>query len=141
VTAYADSSAVLAWLFAESGNERLAPWLRPPAPVVVSILTLVECDRALHRLTRLPPSRDADVEGLRTRLLELSAGWAIEPISDLVVARARSSFPDDTIPSLDAIHLATALVVRDAVGELDVLSLDERIRSSAAAMEFRVVPD
>ena len=138
---YADSSAVLGWLFTEPGNERLAPWLRPPAPVVVSTLTLIECDRALYRLTQLPSSRDADIEGLRASFLELSAGWAIEPISAAVVSRARSSFPDDAIRSLDSIHLATAVVVRDAVGELDVLSLDERIRLNARSLGFKVRPD
>jgi hypothetical protein len=32
-------------------------------------------------------------------------------------------------------------VVRDAVGEIDVLSLDDRIRSNALALGFRVLPE
>lgn len=141
MTVYAESSAVLAWLLAEPGGERVAPALRPPAPVVVSALTLIECDRALHRMARRRPADTADVERLRAQLWELSAGWSVEPIGDAVVARARAPFPDDAIRSLDAIHCATALVVRDAVGDLSFLSLDERIRSNAIALGFRVLPD
>ena len=78
---------------------------------------------------------------LSERVDELTAGWGIEPISQPVVARARRSFPHDAIRSLDAIHLATAEVVRSAIDDLDVLSLDERIRSNAVALGFRVLPD
>ena len=73
-------------------------------------------------------------------LATLEATWSIEPIGKPVVARARAPFPDDTIRSLDAIHLATAEVVASSVGDLDVLSLDERVRSNAAALGFRVLP-
>lgn len=141
MTVYAESSAVLAWLLAEPGGERVAPALRPPSPVVVSTLTLIECDRALHRIARRRPADTTAVERLRAQLWELSAGWSVEPIGDAVVARARASFPDDAIRSLDAIHCATAVVIRDAIGELGVLSLDEQIRSNAIALGFRVVPD
>jgi hypothetical protein len=45
------------------------------------------------------------------------------------------------IRSLDAIHLATAVVVRSSIGELGVLSGDDRVRSNVRALGFRVVPD
>jgi predicted nucleic acid-binding protein len=108
---------------------------------MVSELTLIECDRALLRLTRQRPDNLADIGVLRSRLMAVAAGWSIEPIAGRVVDRARASFPDDTIRSLDAIHLATAIVVASSIGDLVVLSLDERIRSNAVALGLRVVPD
>jgi len=57
-----------------------------------------------------------------------------------VVERARGSFSDDQIRSLDAIHLASALAARENVGELELVSLDGRIRSNATALGFRVLP-
>ena len=140
MTVYAETSAVLAWLLDEPSGPRVAAVLRPPAPVIVSDLTLIECDRALLRLASQRPDSLADTEILRSRLTAVGAGWAIEPIARPVVERARAPFPDDAIRSLDAIHLATAVVVRSSVGEVDVLSLDERIRSNAAALGFRVLP-
>jgi predicted nucleic acid-binding protein len=81
-----------------------------------------------------------NVAAMRARLEAAVAAWALEPISGRVVERARGPFPDDAIRALDAIHLATAVVVGGFVGDLDVLSLDERIRSNAAALGFRVLP-
>lgn len=141
MTIYAETSAVLAWLLAEPSGSRVASFLRPPSPVVVSDLTLIECDRTLRRLVRQRPDSEADAGVLRSRFVALAAGWTIEPIARAVVDRAMASFPDDAIRSLDAIHLATALVIRAATGDLDVLSLDERIRSNAVALGFRVLPD
>lgn len=140
MTVYAETSAVLAWLLDEPSGSRVAAFLRPPAPVIVSDLTLIECDRALLRLASLRPDSLADTEILRSRLTAVGAGWAIEPIAKPVVERASAPFPDDAIRSLDAIHLATAVVVRSSVGEVDVVSLDERVRANAVALGFRVLP-
>ena len=49
-------------------------------------------------------------------------------------------FPSEPIRSLDAIHLATAVLARSLVPDLTVLSLDERVRRSAEQMGFRVLP-
>ena len=141
MTVYAETSAVLAWLLNEPSGSQVAAFLRPPAPVVASDLTLIECDRTLLRLARQRPDSAADSDVLRSRLAAVTAGWAIEPVVGPVVDRARSPFPDDAIRALDAIHLATAVVVRASIGDLDVLSLDERVRSNALALGFRVLPD
>ena len=55
--------------------------------------------------------------------------------------RSRGAFPREPIRSLDAIHLATALVIRDVRPDLSVLSLDQRLRENAVALGFEVVPD
>ncbi len=141
MTIYADSSAVLSWLLDEPGSERVADALLPPAEVVVSDLTLIECDRSLHRLVRHRSANAADAERLRLRLAELAKAWAVEAIGEPVVTRARAPFPDDAIRTLDAIHLASALVIRAATGPLELLSLDERMRSNARALGFRVLPE
>ena len=49
-------------------------------------------------------------------------------------------FPGEPIRALDAIHLATALVIRDIYPDLRVLSLDQRVRQNAVALGFEVVP-
>lgn len=84
---------------------------------------------------------DADARDLQAGLTTVAAGWNIQSIESRIVERARQSFPDDRIRSLDAIHLGSALVARDCLGDIDVLSLDERIRSNAVALGFRVVPE
>jgi uncharacterized protein with PIN domain len=141
VTVYAESSAVMAWLLDEARAPEVEAVLASADRVATSDLTLIECDRAIGRLVRMPGPVAALVEPTRGRLKEAVAAWAVEPISGPVVERARASFPDDAIRSLHAIHLATALVIRAAAGDLDVLSLDDRVRSNARALGFRVLPD
>lgn len=54
--------------------------------------------------------------------------------------RARQPLPGDPVRTLDAIHLASLLVARSAVGGLRLLSLDERVRQAAKALGVDVVP-
>jgi hypothetical protein len=57
-----------------------------------------------------------------------------------VVDRARSPFPGEPIRTLDALHLASALVARAAVADLAVLSLDEKVRAVGRALGLPVTP-
>jgi hypothetical protein len=52
----------------------------------------------------------------------------------------RQPFPGDPIRTLDAIHLASALVARAAVAGLALLSLDNRMRRSASRLGLDVHP-
>ena len=138
---YAETSAVVAWLLEERRGMKAAQAIAAADAVVASDLTLIEADRALRRVARLDAAGDAAVGAGQRRLVDATATWAIERISPPVVERARLPFLDDAIRSLDAIHLATAVVLRAAGVELDILSLDERVRSNGRALGFRVVPD
>jgi uncharacterized protein with PIN domain len=141
VTCYAESSAVLAWLLGDARGGLVAAQLGGADLVVTSELTLVEVDRALHRSVATGAMVASTAERLREQLGATMTEWAVEPVSAAVVDRARRSFPHDAIRALDAIHLASAVVVASSVGDLDVLSLDERVRRNAAALGLRVVPD
>ena len=141
MTRYVESSAILAWLLGEVHGGAVIELLVNADVVVTSALTQVEIDRALHRYVAVGALDRPTVDLLSERVDELTAGWGIEPINRAVVERARRPFPDDGIRSLDAIHLATAVVVRSSIGDLDVLSLDDRVRSNALALGFRVLPD
>ena len=128
---YAESSAVLSWLLGEPAGPAVEEAMATASGIVASDLTLIECDRGLHRLTARDPTRTAALGGIRSRLADAAARWTILPIAAPVVERARASFPDDQVRALDAIHLATALVARESIGELEVLSLDWRVRTNA----------
>ena len=57
-----------------------------------------------------------------------------------VVELARGQFPGELIRALDAIHLATALVIRGIHPDLRPLLLDRRPRENAVALGSEVVP-
>ncbi len=57
-----------------------------------------------------------------------------------IVHRSRRAFPREPVRALDAVHLATALAVRNIFSDVRVLTPDDRIRSNAAVLGFDVVP-
>lgn len=137
---YAETSAVLAWLLGEPDAPRVRRALASATTVVSSDLTLVECDRVLIRAVALGEIAETDAADRRARLNAVATGWHVLRVNADVVERARHRFPAEPIRTLDALHLASALVARGAVQGLAVLTLDHRIHASAAALGFTVVP-
>jgi predicted nucleic acid-binding protein len=137
---YAESSAVLAWLLGEAQQDAVLDALGSADGVLTSVLTLIECARGLGR------ARDTEriTETQRLAALHLldqaATGWNVLDISDIVAQRARESFPVEPVRTLDALHLATMLAFIGAVGPIEVLCLDERVRRNAQALGLTVLP-
>ncbi len=140
MTLYAESSAVIAWLLEQARGEAVRRALTEAESVVTSELALVEFDRALLRLISTSAMTPAAAASLRARLAATMHPWSVMPISTSVVDRARQPFPFDSIRALDALHLASVVVAQVTLGNIDVLSLDDRIRENASALGFRVLP-
>lgn len=137
---YAESSAVLAWLLGESMGRDIGAALDEAEFVVASDLTLVECDRVLLRTEAAGGLSHARGVELRAKLAATAAHWHLHRVDGPVVDRARRPVPGEPIRTLDALHLATAVTVSGSIEELAVLSLDRRVRGSAAQLGMRVVP-
>jgi predicted nucleic acid-binding protein len=137
---YAESSAILCWLL----DEDRAPEIRAPLGeaelVLASCLTLIECERVLIRAVATNLLREAVAADRRAVLARTGDHWVTFDLDAEVVARARRPFPAEPIRTLNAIHLATAVLARSLVPDLAILSLDERFRRSAEQMGFQVLP-
>jgi predicted nucleic acid-binding protein len=140
VTLYVESSAVLAWLLDEPTAPDVRHRLATADIVIASDLTLIECDRVVIRAAVLGDLTEADAADRRAYLATAAAHWNVLRIGGDIVDRARQPFPGDPIRTLDAIHLASALVARSAAPGLQVLSLDDRIRTAAKKLGFSVQP-
>lgn len=138
---YAESSGVLAWLLDEEAAPQVRQLLTSANAVVASDLTLIECDRVILRAAALGELTEAEAADRRAYLSAAAAHWHVLRIGSAVVDRARQPFPGDPIRTLDAIHLASALVARSAVAGIEVLSLDERVRRAAKGLGLRVRPE
>jgi hypothetical protein len=57
-------------------------------------------------------------------------------MSDDVARRSEEAFPIEPVRTLDAIHLASALFLRQALPDLAIVSADERVRMNARALGF-----
>jgi hypothetical protein len=108
--------------------------------VFASDLTLIECERVIIRARILEEISEKKAQFCRGRLLKASGQWHVLRISADVVERARLPFPVEPIRTLDALHLAGALVGQTAIPDLALLSLDTRIRSASQALGFVVLP-
>ena len=137
---YAESSAVLAWLLGEPSQTQVLRELQAAERVVSSVLTGLECARGLAR-ARASSRLSASDELAARHLLDVAeSSWDVHDLSDRVMARARGTFPNEPVRTLDALHIATALVFHEALGAVAVLSFDERIRANARALGMTVTP-
>ncbi len=108
--------------------------------VLASELTLIECDRVLIRASS--SGRLSEVQGvdLKSRLEHVAGHWSILGLTEEVVERARRPFPVEPVRTLDAVHLATALLGRSLVPGIGLLSLDERVRANGLELGFDLLP-
>jgi predicted nucleic acid-binding protein len=128
VTAYVDTSALLRIVLREPGA---LDELRTYDALVSSELIAVESARTIDRL-RHQKSLTSDEAAARLRAV---TEW-VEAI-DLVLLRApilsRASEPMPmSLGTLDAVHLATALLWRDRVGPLQAIATHDTTLASAA---------
>jgi predicted nucleic acid-binding protein len=137
---YAESSAVLAWLLGEPGAEAVRDALREADGVIGSELTLVECDRVLIRAWSTGLVTEGERVAQASALATVAAHWSRLKLDDEVIERSRRPFPLEPVRTLDALHLASALVARSVAPDLRVLSLDQRIRENAERLGLRSVP-
>ncbi len=140
VTLYAESSAVLSWLFGEPSGEEALRLLRSATRIFASELTLLECERAIHQAEAAGRLNARQAEAARARLEAATGSWNVFRISAVIMNRARRPFPREPLRTLDALHLATALRVGEFQAKLEVLTFDRRIRANALALGVDVVP-
>ena len=140
VIAYAETSAVLAWLLHEESAAPVRRTLSRAERVVSSTLTGVECARAL--MCGIATGRLEQIHHLAAlKLLDTAfASWVTLEMTGRILDRARARFPEEPVRALDALHLATALMFHEAHGSLTMVSLDDRIRANAAALGLAVAP-
>lgn len=120
---YLDTSALLKLVKSEAGSDALAAFLGDRTDFVSSKLLAVEARRGA---LREDPSMLPRVDLFLARVDMIG-------MSDAVIESA-SRLPDRHLRSLDAIHLATALLARD---ELDVLlTYDDRLLAAAKAHDL-----
>jgi predicted nucleic acid-binding protein len=140
-TVYLESSALLAWLFDEPAHaEAVRATVIDAHRVVTSALTLVECQRAIHRGATSARLSPVETLALKQYLSELARSWLVVSLDDPILERASGPFAGPIIRTLDAIHVASALELSREFGPIELISLDERVRACALACGLTVTP-
>jgi predicted nucleic acid-binding protein len=131
---YIDSSVVVRIVFGEP--DPLAIWSQIERPVSSELLG-IECLRTLDRV-RLRDRLDGRVFGERRRaMLDVIAAIEVVPLEASILERAGDPFPT-SLGTLDAIHLASALAIRDELPGMVFATHDDELGLAALSMGFEV---
>ncbi len=139
-TIYAESSAVLRWLLGTTDANRIEDTLERALVVVTSELTSAEVGRSLQRLVATSQIGAKDGERAWASYSAASYHWRIYGVGESVLFRVRQPFPQEPVRTLDAIHLATAILYSVEVAPPTLLSVDRQVRANARALGFTIAP-
>jgi len=135
MTVYVDTSVVLRVL------------LREPNPVAIwgqwnkaysSALWRVEALRTVDRLRLNHEISDSEVADLVREIQITHETFAIYPLRNPILQRASETFPT-VVGTLDAIHLATALSIREIENIDHLLTHDSQLATAAKSLGFDVI--
>ncbi|HUX42339.1 MAG TPA: type II toxin-antitoxin system VapC family toxin [Rectinemataceae bacterium] len=130
---YLDSSVLLRYLLA--GDDRLCR-LGDEARLASSELIGIECRRVLQRERLEGRLDDEHYSRLASLLASQLEDIDIIEMTEAVKRRAGESFPT-IVGTLDALHLSSALILRDAEKvAISILSYDRQMTTCAKAMGF-----
>jgi predicted nucleic acid-binding protein len=130
---YVDASVLLRVVLRE--DSPLASW-RDISPVS-SELIRVECLRVIDRARAAFGTDDGTSSKQRAAVLTALSTFALTPVSGSILERAADPFPT-ALGTLDAIHLATALQMRDEYPGLAFATHDRELATAARAVGFDV---
>lgn len=131
---YLDTSPILRAVLETGASPEVEERIRAARLLITSRLSLVESARALLRLRlagQVPESRLADAERQIDSVWARCELWEITPA---VCDTASLVAPARPLRALDAIHLATFVLARRRISELELLTTDDRLRNAAASV-------
>ena len=133
---YVDSSAALRAVFDEPG--RIDEW-GDVEPVISSVLTRLECLRAVDRRRAQDRGTPDEISSHYAAIRSLLNGFDLVALDRVVLDRAALPLPLP-LGSLDAIHLATALLWQESSGEpVAMVTHDPGLANAAIACGLRVL--
>jgi predicted nucleic acid-binding protein len=135
VIAYVDSSVLLRVVLRQPGA--LKEWKRI-RQAVASALVEVECLRTLDRLRIRADLTDRDIAARRQAVFQLLQAMEVVEPTRPILSRAAQPLPTG-LGTLDAIHLATAILWRESEADLVMATHDMALGLAARASGFPVI--
>lgn len=132
---YLDSSVILRVVLGEPGV--LREWSRITL-AVTSEIARVECLRTLDRMRLAGAIEDRELGRRRATTLELFEGIQTIRTNRAVLDKASEPFPT-LIRTLDAIHVASALLARAHIAALRFATHDVSMATAALALGLKVI--
>ena len=134
MSVYIDSSVVLRIVLGERAP--LREWSKIRSAISSEIIR-VECLRVLDRLRTMGALDERELSRRRATAIEILSGFELVRVNRAVLDRAAEPFPT-LIRTLDAIHLASALLVH-ARAPTRLATHDAELATAARAVGLRVI--
>lgn len=131
---YVDSSVLLRVILGEP--DPLDIWSTITNPVSSELIRL-ECLRTIDRARIRLGIDDRQIAHYRADVLEAIDAFSLVALDSVVLERAAEPFPT-ALGSLDAIHLASALLARENLDGLAFATHDDELGMAARATGFAV---
>ena len=114
--------------------DRLAMWSSIDRPIASEIVQL-ECLRTIDRARIRLGLADSKVAEQRAYILDALTRFELVPVTSRVLERASDPFPT-LLGTLDAIHLVSALSLRDLYPDLTFATHDRELATAARSVGF-----
>ena len=135
MTVYVDTSVVLRILFHEANPVEIwGKWDR----ALSSRVWRVEALRTVDRLRLSGDLSDEELAELVNQIQIVNETMALCPLTERILQRASETFPT-VVGTLDAIHLSTALLIREAEPIDLLLTHDAQLGTAARSLGFAVL--
>ncbi len=128
---YLDTSAVLRAVLEGGTTPAMEEAIAAAGILVTSRLSLVEAARALMRLRITGKATEVQLADTGRQLDALWARCEIWELTGLVCETASQVAPGNPLRTLDALHLATYLLARRRIPDLELLTADRRLSEAA----------
>lgn len=137
--AYFDTSALAKRYLKEAGSVVVKRALQRYR-ILSSSVTALEMLSALERRRTTGELADRDALAIRTRMQKDRAYWELVEVGPLVLAEAEAVIQKTGLRTLDALHVASALVVQQTSGlTLPFITADAKQREAAERLALTVM--
>lgn len=129
---YLDSSAILRPVLEQGFSPEVERRIEEAEILITSRLSLIETARVFLRVRLLGERPEAIVADAEREVRALWRHCEIWELSREVCGLAELVAPKTVLRSLDALHLATFVLARREIEDLQLLTSDDRLREAAA---------
>ena len=131
---YLDTSAVLRAVLENGTSPEVEAKIAAAPVLITSRLALVESSRALHRLRQLGRVSEDRLADAHREIATLWARCELWELTPAVCEMARQVAPAKPLRTLDALHLATFVLAREKIEDLELVTVDQRLREAAESV-------
>ncbi len=128
---YLDTSAVLRATLEAGTTPGLEKRMATAPALITSRLSLVEAARALHQIRRSGEVTEPQLAEAASQIARLWRHCEVWELTAEVCELAERVAPTQPLRTLDALHLATYMLARRHLGDLELLTVDDRLAAAA----------